>query len=107
MKIGASLGITLCTDPDAHNFLKLGVEVQDIDPEGDVEAQANSALVANLKVIKILDSGLQEVVQEILVDSELSGTSVKEQLDKHSQEIQNIQRVLGPTVRKIKELAAE
>lgn len=110
-KINVSLGITLCTNPDLRNFIRVGVEAQDIDIEGDVEAQAQAAITAALKVTHILDDGLKETVTDIIMDSDKPGL-VREMLKEHDEKLVRAGRImsglsgrLAEAETKLKELA--
>ena len=36
-KVNVSLGITLCVNPELRNFVRLGIDAQEIDLAGDVD----------------------------------------------------------------------
>ena len=80
MKVSVSLGITLCTDPEKRNFLRIGMEALEVDPNGNVEEQAQAALVAGIKVLRVLDEGLQEEVEQVASDLEGVPVSLREDL---------------------------
>lgn len=102
-KITVSLGMTLCTNTDTRNFLRVGIEAQDIDTDGDVEAQASASLVASLKVIKVLDDGLKETITDIIMDSDKPGL-VKDTLATHEDKLVRAARVLHGLSARVAEL---
>jgi hypothetical protein len=102
-KITVSLGVTLCTDPETRNFLRVGIEANDIDTDGDVEAQAQASLVASLKVIKVLDDGLKEAITDIIMDSDKPGL-MKDTLAAHEDKLTRVARVLHSVSARIAEL---
>ena len=85
--------------------LRVGVEVQDIDITEDVEEQARAAVVASIKVLDILNEGLQEVVADsILSINDGDATSVADTLAAHTKSLSQIRTALSQTVKKVGEL---
>ena len=108
MKIGVSIGITLCVDPENRNFLRMGIDASDIDPEQDIEEQANAAVVAAIKVINILDDGLMEQVEDIA--SELNGvpTKLRDEITAMKQELFTVkEKTIPNVVNKVREMVVE
>ncbi len=110
MKIGVSIGMTLCTNPDRREFLRLGLDVTDIDTDGDVEAQAETCIAAGVKVFAKLDEGLNAQVSDILMGAQEPGLS-KDRLDEHSTAVDEMKellqkhdRLIGGIVTKVTEL---
>ncbi len=92
-KINVNLGVTLCTDPDNRNFLRIGIEAQGIDVDGDAREQAQACLTCAIEVIHVLDDGLQEAIVDVISDTGKVGL-VKETLEAHSDQIGRIGRAL-------------
>ena len=105
-KITVSLGMTLCTNVDTRNFIRVGIEAQDIDTEGDVEAQASASLIAALKVVKVLDDGLKETITDIIMDSDKPGL-VKDTLAAHDDKLLRAARVLHGLSTRVAELEGQ
>ncbi len=101
IKVG--LGVTLCTNPDMRNFLRVSVEAEGIDVDGDVEAQAQAALEGALKVMVILDDGLKTAVTNCIIDSDTPGLT-KDTIAAHDKDIKRINRILVKAVGDIKSL---
>ncbi len=108
MKIGVSIGITLCVDPENRNFLRMGIDASDIDLEQDIEVQANAAVVAAIRVIGILDDGLMERVEDIA--SELNGvpTKMRDEITEMKRELFGVKEKLLPNiVDKVREMVVK
>ncbi len=101
--INVSLGITLCTDPENRNFIRVGVEALGIDLDGDVEAQAQGALKCSLEVLTILDDGLKEAVTDIVMGSAKPGL-VRDALAGHDEKFIKIGRVMATALRRLDKL---
>ena len=107
-KITVSMGITLCVNEEKRNFLRLGIEASEIDLAGDVEEQAQAALVASIKVLTILDEGMQEQIEGIASELEGVPTSLRDEIGRVKIEVGKMQTSLIPNiVNKVKELAVE
>ncbi len=108
MKIGVSIGITLCVDPENRNFLRMGIDASDIDPKQDIEEQANAAVVAAIKVINILDDGLMEQVEDIA--SELNGvpTKLRDEITEMKRELYTVrEKTLPNVINKVREMVVK
>ena len=101
--ITVSLGLTLCTNPDTRNFLRVGIEAHGVRLDGDVEEQAQAALTASLKVIRVLEDGLQEVVTEVIMESETPGL-VRDTLASHEDKITRLTRLFSGCAKAIREM---
>ncbi len=99
-KITVSLGMTLCTNPDTRNFIRIGIEAQEIDVDGDIEAQANASLVASLTVLKILDNGLKGAVSDVIIEEGAPGI-VRDALKGHDEKMARVARVVQSALARI------
>ena len=105
VKVGVSLGLTLCTDPQNRNFVRVGCEISDIDLEKDVELQAKRAVDGMIKVFSMADEGLQHSVYEVLVENELPQANAGKLFFQMKEQIDNMEKRLFPNiVEKVKEL---
>jgi ubiquinone biosynthesis protein UbiJ len=102
-KINVSLGVTLCTNPDLRNFIRVGIDAQGIDLDGDVEAQARAAMLAAITVVKVLDEGLEEAVSEIIAE-EGNPNLLKETLAKHGETIEKLKSAFFRVADRVKTL---
>lgn len=109
MKINVSLGTTICVNPENREFLRLGIDVTEVDTDGDVEAQAATGLAAGIKVLKVIDEGLSEEVTDLLLGAAEPGLS-KDLIEKHESAIAKLEELvgrqsalLGKTINKVKE----
>lgn len=105
IKVNASLGATICTDPENRNFLRVGVELQGIEIDGDVEAQGAAGMTATLTILKILNDGLEETIADVILDRNTQG-SVKETLAVHEEKLNKFARLLHQSMQKIAALEA-
>lgn len=109
MRNKTHVGVTICVDEEKRSFVRLDMETEDIDPEGDVEAQAQTALTAHLSVIKILDDGVHEALTDVIMGASEPGL-VKDTLEALQTKVDKIGRVLtGPNgvILKTKQLIDE
>ncbi len=91
--INVNLGVTLCTDPENRNFIRMGIEAQGIDIDGNIQEQAQAHMTAAIEVISILNDGLTESIVEIVSMGGKEGL-VKETLETHTDQIGRIGRAL-------------
>src|SRR3990172_2639316 len=106
MKINASMGLTICTNEQARNFVRLGIDITDIDPAGDVEVQARAAMIAWVKVVGVIDDQLQEELTEVLATYEGVPIKVRDDLKKLKEELTYVKDALIPNVvQKVKTLS--
>ena len=96
MKVNVSLGVTLCTNEEKRNFLRLGIDALEVDVAGDVEAQAQAAITVGIKVLKILDGGLCEQVEEVVAGFEGVPVALREELGKVRQQLARLETKLVP-----------
>ena len=108
MKIGVEIGITLCVNPENRNFLRMGINASDIDPEQDIDVQANAAVIAAIQVIEILDDGIMERVEDIA--SELNGvpTKMRDEITEMKRELFTFkEKTLPNVVNKVREMVVK
>ena len=99
MRVGVSLGLTLCTDPDQMNFAKFGFNIEDIDTDGDIEAQANTGLSAILKTFEISNEGMEKAVTESLSElTSIEPAGIRSELDKVAASVDRISEKLIPNI---------
>ncbi len=102
-KVNVNLGMTLCTDPENRNFIRVGIEAQDIDIDGDVEAQAQGCLKVSMEVITILNDGLKEAVTDVIMGSEKPGL-VRDALAAHDSKFTVMGRAMAQALKRIGKL---
>ena len=109
MKVGVSLGVTLCTNPEVRNYARLGFDIEDIDTEGDIEAQAQESVNAILKTFTVANDGLETAVIEALGAAPTDGsTSIKEDVIALKTGLNHLSTALIPNiVGKVKQLEAK
>ncbi len=105
-KINVSLGVTLCTDEGKRNFMRFGLEAQDIDVDGDVEVQAQAALTAAMTVAKVLNDGITETITEVICEANAPGL-VRDALASHDEKIMRMGRILRKAVGDIENLKGD
>lgn len=110
MKVGVSVGMTLCTDPENRNFAKFGFELSDIDTEGDIEAQTQEGVAAMLKVHTAVNEGMEQAVVVSLTDlHSVNPEGVRDDLDRLFKSVGSMRERLIPNivarVRQISEVA--
>ena len=101
--INVHLGTTLCVDSENRSFIRVDVECQNIDVDGDVEAQAQTDLKAAVKVFKVLDDGLQEMVSDIILGAMQPGL-VRDQLAEQSNQIARLTKLMPGVINRVKEI---
>ena len=101
--LNVSLGMTLCTDPENRNFIRVHVGVDGIDPDGDAVAQAQSDASVAIEVIEVLDDKLRTVITEVIAGSEKPGL-VREALANHDDKFLKIGRVMTMALRRLDKL---
>ena len=106
MKVGISLGMTVCTDPELRNFARFGFDISDIDTDGDVKEQAEAGVAAMLTVFDICDDGMRNKVSEALTDYySLQPEGLNHELDQLRNNYARITTKLVPNiVEKVKEV---
>ena len=105
LKIDVLLDVTLCTNEQSRNFLKVGLHALDIDLAGNVEEQAQAAVVAGIKVLKVLNGGLCEQVEEVVSGFDGVPVVLREELGRVKLRVEHLEGKLIPRiVEKTKEL---
>ena len=106
MKVGISLGLTVCTDPEMRNFARFGFDISDIDTDGDVKEQAEAGVAAMLTVFDVCDDGMRSKVSEALTDYySLQPEGLNHELDQLRNSYARITTKLVPNiVDKVKEV---
>lgn len=100
MRVGASIGVTIQINPNnQYEFARPHVEILDIDPEQDVDAQLDKA---NAALVKILDAEEKRIYQELIEISD--DPTLRSALDSRFRELDKqmaaIREALSDTVRK-------
>ena len=98
VKIGVNLGLTLCTDPQNRNFVRVGCEISDIDLDHDIELQAKKAVDGMVKVFSMADEGLQHSVYEVLVENELPQANAGKLFFQMQEQLDNLEKRLLPNL---------
>lgn len=107
VKVGVSLGLTLCTDPEMRNFARFGCDINEIDLDGDIEAQAEAAVAAITKVTAVANEGLEETITLTLSDLP-EGKSAREELGYLTSEFEKLKVNLLPNmVKEIRRLGSK
>ena len=102
LKINVTLEALIPTDEYAN--IRVGMNAIDIDVSGDVEAQAEECLAAGIKVMRVLNNGLQEEVAGMLVDSDQDPTALREMIKGYDERLGKFESVLGRIIGKVKSL---
>ena len=97
VKVGVHLGLTLCTDPENRNFARFGMDISDIDLDGDVEAQANAAVSAVMTVTTIANEGLEEAVTVALTELP-QGRTIGGELTELQEQLNHIRKNMVPNI---------
>ena len=105
LKINVVLEALIPTDEYAN--IRVGMTALDIDVDGDVEAQSAECLAAGIKVMRVLNNGLQEEVAGMLVDSDQDPTALREMIKAYDGRLGKLESTLGRVISKVKSLADE
>ena len=97
VKVGVSLGVTLCTDPENRNFARFGCDISEIDVSGDVEAQANEAVQAIITVTDVANGGLEENIAMTLGELP-EGKNMRDELAVLSSDMQKLKTSFLPNL---------
>ena len=99
MKVGISLGLTICTNEERRNFARFGFDIADIDTTGDIEEQANESMAAILRVFQIGNEGMEVAVTEALTEvSGMKNTGVRDELNDLETKVSHIMDNLIPNI---------
>ena len=107
-KVGVSLSITVCTDPNLRNFARFGASIEEIDVDGDIDAQVESSVAALLRVHTATNEGLEQAVTESITADYLPSLNIGHEITQLHEAVAHIKDALIPNiVNKVKELNAE
>ena len=105
MKIGVSLGMTICTNSEMRNFARFGFEITDVDVDGDVKAQAEAGVSAMMEVFDTCNEGMEKAIVESLTIMDSPTESISDDVEQLRNGVNNIITKLVPNiVKKVKEL---
>lgn len=99
MKVGVSLGFTVCTNLERRDFTRIGFDITDIDTNGDVEVQARDGMAAVLKVMAIGNEDIKEALTSAIeFNVEDSGSPFKGDVDYALNRVKFIEEKLIPNI---------
>ena len=106
VKVNVSLGLTLCTNESSRNFLRLGMDVLEIDTAGDVDAQIDDGITVGIKAMHLMDDKLLEEVSDIVTTHQGDAPKLRDEVMATNERLARIQDKLIPNIiEKVKELA--
>ena len=105
VKVNVSLGLTLCTNESSRNFLRLGMDVLEIDTAGDVDAQIGEGITVGVKAMHRLDDQLLEEVSDIVTTHQGDAPKLRDEVEATNRRLAHVRDKLIPNIiEKVKEL---
>ncbi len=107
VKVNATLGLTLCTNESSRNFLRLGLDVTEIDTALDVDAQIEGGITVGVKALHRMDDQLLEEVSDIIAVHQGDAPRLRDEIAATKEQLAHVREKLIPDIiEKVKELVA-
>jgi len=103
MKINVTLHSSIPTETGA--WLKVGLDVLELDTEQDIEAQTSEALETWIKVTRKLNDGMLEQVEAMLIDPDSNPETIKNHFEDVKKRLGTMESIVPKIVTKVSELS--